>query len=262
MADATTNDDRPDRGKLRRRAWRLYSWGSRAHWISTLFASRADVAVTMGALAVIGGVTSATLNDAATQADRAASRNPALAERVGDNATAFGIEGRDEAGRRGAFALVVLDKRFDWVRGSTSELEMDGRVLSAADVRTEVLNEAVVRSLAGAREVIAIGAASSEGDLVAETHRAGLRARQTAEWVAAVLPARIPVYTLNLGQYRDPCRECETGSTSWQRPFMVVAVRDKEPGADIAQALAAAMSDKANLPSLSAYSTFGLARFR
>ena len=60
----------------------------------------------------------------------------------------------------------------------------------------------------------------------------------------------------------EPCSDCETKDTSWQRPFMVVAVRDKDPGADVAQALAAAMSDKANLPSLSAYSTFGLARFR
>ena len=183
-------------------------------------------------------------------------------QRVGEYATLYGIEGRDEAGRRAAFDLVVLDKRFDWVRGSTTELVRDGKVLSAADIRRDVLGPEVTRRLASAIEIIAVGAASQEGDLVAETHRAGLRARQTAEWVAAAAPKTLPIHTLNLGQYREPCSECETADTSWQRPFIVVAVRSKDSGTDIAQALAGAMSGKTNLPSVSAYSTFGFTTFR
>lgn len=260
IADTTDRDS--ERGKLRRRAWGLYSWGSRAHWISTLFASRADVAVSLAALGLIGGVAATTITDATMRADKGTGRVAALTERVGGNATLFGIEGRDEAGRRAAFDLVVFDKRFDWVRGSTSELVRDGDILTEAQITKDILDGPVRDRLARAKEVIAVGTASIEGELAAETHRAGQRARQTAAWTAAVLPAGIPLYTLNLGQYREPCQDCETAGTSWQRPFMVVAVREKDHGADVAQALAAAMSGKSNLPSLAAYSTFGLAKFR
>jgi len=263
MAEATAETDRDRRRTLRRRAWGLYSWGSRAHWISTLFATRADVAATLAALSLIGGVGAVTVTDAVvSQGAREATKVAVAAQRVGENATLFGIEGRDEAGRRGTFDVVVLDKKFDWVKGSTTELVKDGRVLSAAEVMREVLGAEVRSSLSTAIEIIAVGTASQEGDMTAETHRAGLRARQTAEWIAPAVPKEIPIQTLNLGQYRVSCTACETGTTSWQRPFVVVAVRSKDRGADIGQALAAAMSDKANLPSLAAYSTFGLSRYR
>lgn len=249
-------------GKLRRRAWRLYSWGSRARWISTLFATRGDVAATLGALGLIGGVAATTVIEAVTPRGADPVRTTATTQRIDGHATLYDIEGRDEAGRRGAFELVVLDKTFDWKRGSTTELVKDGKVLSAAEIASDVLSPEVRRRLANAREVIVIGTASQEGDIAAETHRAGLRARQAAEWIAPAVPPSITVFTLNLGQYRNPCADCETGDTSWQRPFIVIAVRDRDPGVDTGQALAAAMTGKANLPSLSAYSTFGLTRHR
>lgn len=248
-----------DRGKTRRRAWSLYSWSSRARWLKALFASRADAIASLGALALIGGVATTTVTEAVMNHDL---RGAARAERLGDNATTYGIEGRDAAGRRAAFDLVVLDKRFDWVRGSTTELQKDGEVIPAADIARTVLNEPVRLRLAQAVEIIAVGTASSEGDVETETHRAGQRAQQTASWVADAVPASIPVHTLNFGQYRNPCADCETADTSWQRPFMVVAVREKEPGTDIAEALAAAMQGKSNLPSVAAYSSFGFAKFR
>ena len=257
-ADARSDNDR---GTARRRAIRLYSWGSRAHWISTLFATRADMAVTLVALGLIGGVAAATINDAATRRGGDAGV-AALTERLGESATVFGIVGRDATGRRSTFDIVVFDKSFAWVRGSTGDLERDGRILAPSVIRSDVLSLDVRRKLEGALEVIAVGAASSEGDLAAEIHRAGQRARQTAEWIAPLVPAATPIHTLNLGQYRVPCAACETEGTSWQRPFIVIAVKDKDPGADVAQALAAAMHGKSNLPSASAYSTFGLARFR
>ncbi len=250
------------RGRSRRRAWRLYSWGSRAHWASMLFASRADVAVSLAALALIGGVTGTAITQSIVGPSSGSAIVAAVSQRAGDNAVVYGIEGRDEAGLRSAFDLVVLDKRFDWVRGSTNELIKDGAVLSEKDIAASVLTPEVRQSLGRAKEVIAVGAASYEGDIVAETHRAGLRARQTAEWIAPAVPATVPLHTLNLGQYREACTTCETADTSWQRPFIIVTVRDKDAGADIAQALAAAMNDKSNLPSLSAYSTFGFARHR
>ena len=44
------------------------------------------------------------------------------------NSTVFAIEGKDKAGRRATFDVVVLNKSFLWVRGSAEELEKDGAV--------------------------------------------------------------------------------------------------------------------------------------
>ena len=42
------------------------------------------------------------------------------------NSTVFAIEGKDKAGRRATFDVVVLNKSFLWVRGSAEDLEKDG----------------------------------------------------------------------------------------------------------------------------------------
>jgi hypothetical protein len=69
------------------------------------------------------------------------------------------------------------------------------------------------------------------------------------------------MWTLNLGRYLEPCVECEDADTSWQRPFIVIAVRRTDNGANISEALADAMSDTQNLPSPSRYSAFAFAKF-
>jgi hypothetical protein len=52
---------------------------------------------------------------------------PAPAEvRQTKNSVVFAIEGKNRAGRRGTFDVVVLNKNFLWVRGSSDELEKDG----------------------------------------------------------------------------------------------------------------------------------------
>jgi hypothetical protein len=178
------------------------------------------------------------------------------------NSTVFAIEGKDKAGRRGAFDVVVLHKSFLWVRGSAEDLEKDGKIIPRAELAAAVLDDEVKSALADAKEVITIGTASQEGSAAEEVARAERRARQAATLVSGAVTANVPIWTLNLGQYRDPCADCETGGTSWQRPFIVVAVKETDPGTDIGEALADAMTGKEKLPSPNSYSTFALARFR
>ena len=59
----------------------------------------------------------------------------------------FAIEGKDKAGRRGTFDVVVLNKSFLWVRGSAEELEKDGKAIPAADVAAAVLDGEVRAAL-------------------------------------------------------------------------------------------------------------------
>lgn len=184
-----------------------------------------------------------------------------IAQRWNDRTLVFPIEGQDRDGRTALFDVVVLTKNYGWVKGSTTELERDDERLTADDIENEVLAPQLRKGLGAARELIAVGLASVEGDIDSEVRRGGLRAARIAEWLRIAVGPATPMMTLNLGRYLELCSDCETEDTSWQRPFMVIAVKQYDDGADIEEALRDAMSNKVNLPSPDRYSTFALAKY-
>jgi hypothetical protein len=184
-----------------------------------------------------------------------------IATRWNERTLVFPIEGVDKSNRHVVFDVVVLTKDYGWVRGSTTELEKGERRLSPDEIQNEVLAPQLRKGLGSARALIAVGLASQEGDVSREEQRGGLRAIRTAELVRGAVGTSIPMWTLNLGRYVEPCVECEDEDTSWQRPFIVIAVRRADNGAHISEALADAMSNTQNLPSPSRYSTFAFAKF-
>jgi hypothetical protein len=173
----------------------------------------------------------------------------------------FPIDGVDNSGRHALFDVVVLTKDYRWVLGSTSELERGDTRLTPDDIQNEVMAPQLREGLGSAKQLIAVGLASQEGQMENEIQRGGMRANRIAEWVSPLVDSATPVWTLNLGRYLEPCTDCETADTSWQRPFIVVAVRESDPGTNIGEALSVAMSDKTNLPSPSRYSTFAIAKY-
>lgn len=185
-----------------------------------------------------------------------------IAKRWNERTLVFPVEGADRAGRRALFDVVVLTKDYGWVRGSTTELEKFDRRLSPDDIQTEVLAPQLRQGLGSARGLIAVGLASQEGAVEREEQRGGLRAERIAQWVREALGGDVPMWTLNLGRYIEPCLECEDADTSWQRPFIVIAVRKADDGTHISEALGDAMSDTINLPSPDRYSTFAFAKYK
>lgn len=238
----------------------------RAGWFSglrRLFGARREALIGILAVlftATIGGLV---IRDAvlATSKDKSGLRR-IIANKWNDRTLAFPIDGTDSAGRYALFDVVVLTKDYGWVKGSTTELERGDTRLTAADIEAEVLAPQLRQGLGSAQELIAVGLASQEGHTDAEIQRGGLRAQRIAEWVRNAVDPSIPMSTLNLGQYSDLCSDCETDDTSWQRPFIVIAVRRADPETNIAEALRAALSDKENLPSPDRYSTFAIAKYR
>jgi hypothetical protein len=250
-------------GKTRRRAMSAYRWNDRFQWLTSLFKTPAEVGFATASAAVVGTVTGMTLLDAVeTRANR--DLKPIVEERARttDNSTMIEIVGYDKAGRRGVFEVVVLNKDFMWVHASADELERQGTKIPAAQVADIVLDQDARISLAEAREIIAVGTASQEGQAAAEHERARKRAERTAEIAGGPTPDWVPVYTLNLGQYREPCASCETTGTSWQRPFIFISVKDLQDGTVMSEALADALTGKDNLPSPTSYSAFELTKIR
>ena len=240
-----------------------YQAEAHSGWLASPLGSRFNLAI--GALALL--FTLGVFGNVAWDAYRSNYKDKSgvkriIAKRWNERTLVFPVEGSDRAGRRALFDVVVLTKDYGWVRGSTTELEKFDRRLSPDDIQTEVLAPQLRQGLGSARGLIAVGLASQEGAVEREEQRGGLRAERIAQWVREALGGDVPMWTLNLGRYIEPCLECEDADTSWQRPFIVIAVRKADDGTHISEALADAMSNTINLPSPDRYSTFAFAKFK
>jgi hypothetical protein len=240
-----------------------YRWWERIGWMRWLFSRGGEMAGRLLAASVILGTTGWIVWDAYDARLRAKFLRPVIsAERLSPVTHAYVIQGLDSQGRRADFDLIVADKTFTWEHGSTDKLTRNDHPLTADEVQSVILDSLVRARLKSAQHLIAVGTASEEGDPTQEKHRAGRRAERTAQWLASVADEKTPVWTLNLGQYQQPCDTCDTNETSWQRPFLIIAVQRAAWGTDISEALADALASASNLPSPERYSTFALARFR
>lgn len=267
MGDDKKNDDERSAAgtwlRRARRAKQAHDWYGRFNWLTSLFKTKAEIAMAIGSAGVVGTVAGMTTFDA-IESKRLAAEQPTLVEteRTTESSTVFTIEGHDKAGRRALFDVVVAKKEFLWVRGSSDEIEKEGRVLKGADIGKELFDAEVSAALAGARAIIAVGTASQEGSPEEERARAGRRALRAASLASEAVAADMPISALNLGQYREPCAACETSGTSWQRPFILIAAKEMEEGVNIGEALADALTGKSKLPSPESYSAFELTTVR
>lgn len=262
------SDDSGEKRKEKRRLAFLWlrranagrSWGLRLyHFLQT---KAGAVAVTgAGAAAVTGGavVLAPDLFRAPPPPPPAVAivqPAPAAPEMLADDTTVFTMEGRDQAGRKVVFEVLVLSNAFSWMRGSATELTRDGKTLDGTAVLEQVFGGPVRERLQRASDLVAVGAASSEGAVAAEEARAEQRARTAAGWVLKAAPGK-PVWSLALGQYRASCQGSEAAAdTSWQRPLLVVGVKTRDGEAAIDQALSDAMAHGKAMPSPACYSQF------
>jgi hypothetical protein len=144
----------------------------------------------------------------------------------------------DDEGRRTSFRILLFSDEFRWRMNSYDFVEHGSARPQFTEEMKAVLNSA--------REVIAVGASSQEvpaGTSFAagrrlEERRAALRAEKIAMWVRQSLKNPIPVRKLNVGHHSPTGGE----DTSDQRRLVIILVLDQDEGADIDQALRAAMA--------------------
>lgn len=147
-------------------------------------------------------------------------------------------DAEDDQGRRTSFRILLFSDEFKWRLNSYDVVEHGAVRPLFTDEMKAVLNSA--------REVICVGASSEEipaGVSFAagrrqEERRAALRAEKIAVWVREVLERPIPVRKLNVGHH-SPTGD---GETSDQRRVVIILVLDQDEGADVDQALRAAMA--------------------
>lgn len=175
----------------------------------------------------------------------------------------FPIEGKDLAKKRAAFDVAVLPSDLAWARKSSTELVLGGAEIGEEQAAERIFSAELRDGLSRSAEVIAVGLASQEGHRTEETERARRRAASAAGWLATAVGGDVPIWTLNLGQFRSTCKATtEAADTGWQRPVIIVGIRSQETGVNLTEAFADAISGKSNLPSRDCYTNFDLDRFR
>ena len=144
----------------------------------------------------------------------------------------------DQAGRRASFRILLFSDEFRWRLNSFDTLET-GSALEFSPEMKAVLSDAV--------EVICVGASSEEipsglspaRGRALEEHRAARRAERVATWVRAALTKPVPVRKLNIGHHESTGRPRDTSD---QRRVVIILVLDHDHGANLDEALRAAMA--------------------
>ncbi len=147
----------------------------------------------------------------------------------------------DRLGRRASFRILLFTDEFRWRLSSYAALD-------ATPPRPSFTTE-MKAVLDAAEEIICVGASSEEiPDGVPfdvgrrrEEQRAARRAEQIAVWVREAVSRPIPIRKLNVGHHAATQR---AGDTSDQRRVVIILVLDHDEGADIDQALRAAMASE------------------
>jgi len=175
----------------------------------------------------------------------------------------FPIEGKDLARKSAAFDVAVLPSDLAWARKSATALVQGGTQIAEGEAAARIFSAELREGLSRSVEVIAVGLASQEGRQAEESERARQRAASAAGWLATAVASNVPIWTLNLGQFRGTCKATsEAVDTGWQRPVIIVGIRSQETGVNVTEAFADAIGGKTNLPSRDCYTNFDLARFR
>ena len=145
----------------------------------------------------------------------------------------------DQQGRLASFRILLFSDEFRWRLNSFDEIEHSSAQFRFTPEMKAVLNLA--------EEIICIGASSEElptgvsfnRGRAQEERRAARRAEKIAIWVREALGRPIPVRKLNVG-YHSPTRT--KSDTSDQRRVVIILVLKHDDGANLDQALRAAMA--------------------
>jgi len=241
------------------RGHRALTWANRARRLWTALTGNST-----GGAVVIATATAAAILPPAVRLAVLSMDQPSRAaprQTLGNDAMLYLVSGRDAKGRTAHFDVIVLRKDIAWVKGSTEQITRNGQVLDGVQFKRVVFLNEVGQRLTAARQLIAVGVASQEGEQSSEESRASERARKIGLWLSEASGIGRGIWTLSLGQYREPCLECETSETSWQRPIVVIGLRRSEAGLVLGEALADALQGLSNLPSPSRYTKFDLQKF-
>jgi|GEM_PF-3544030 len=167
---------------------------------------------------------------------------------------------KDSNGYTAAIETVVLSNDFSWAFESDKNVQRNGE---DANINEHLLSPGISGVIAKYSDVIAVGAASSEGveqNPIEEAERAARRADQLQLWIKNNIIASNPLYSLSLGYYQGTIGKVDSAE---QRKIVVIGVIRKDEAIDLADALRRSLHQVETFPFLlEDYSEFKLTRKR
>lgn len=147
-------------------------------------------------------------------------------------------DAQDLSGRHASFRVLLFTDEFRWKLSSIDRVEQATDEPVFTPEMKAVLNEAEEVICVGASsEELPVGASLTEGR-AREERRAARRADQIAAWVRGALSTPVPVRKLNVGHH---VRTGTAPDTSDQRRVVIILVLKRDEGANVDEALRAAM---------------------
>jgi outer membrane biosynthesis protein TonB len=182
-----------------------------------------------------------------------------LEKQKAEDATYYRIDGKDGKGRKAAFSFIILTNGYAWAKGSSSAVLVGGKAIPDAN---SLFAPKVLESLAGMSDVIAVGLATDEGKRAEEEARALARSKTFATWIKKVLKPGIPLWRLTLGQIEKACKAQADKDLNFEQPVLLIGVQSKAEGTILQEALADAITGRADFPSRECYSRFDMLKIR
>lgn len=145
-----------------------------------------------------------------------------------------GLAGKDDKGLTAIFQIIVLSDRYNWKFADTRSIE-NLQTGNRTNIYAPVQSPALRSNLKNLLDVISIGTASCEGDVIREFNRSKKRAYVMAELIDDYYgqDLDLPIQTLSLGKFNGNC----TNNTAYQRKVVLVGTTYKETNVNIEQAL-------------------------
>lgn len=156
------------------------------------------------------------------------------------------------------FDIYILSGECSWKFASINI------ALSPNETRKDIKSHLadLINRMKQATDIICVGSASVEGRLAEEENRATARAEQLIVWLREVLPYRIPLWTLDFGQFKGTFDKWESPShsqTAHQRKVILIGVYEKAEGINLREALRNVLEQEGALPyNLDDFSKFEL----
>ena len=149
-------------------------------------------------------------------------------------------EGQDSQGRVAEFNIAVLSVEYKWQLGSTYQIKYNDQTMTIDSLKSNLEQEGIQTIMENPSEIISVGTASCEGNIIAEQSRALERSQQIQLLVKKIfsnIPSIKGYRLLNLGQFQRKDCQANQDSTAYQRSIIIIGVKKQAAGVILDEAL-------------------------
>ncbi|BAY21924.1 serine/threonine protein kinase [Calothrix sp. NIES-2100] len=148
--------------------------------------------------------------------------------------------GKDSQGRIAEFNIAVLSIEYKWLLGSNFQIKYNDKIISLEALKLNLEQEGIQTIMENPSEIVSVGTASCEGDVVVEQRRALERSQQIQLLVKKLFSNSSSVKgyrLLNLGQFQRSDCQATQDLTAYQRSIIIIGVKKQSEGVILDEAL-------------------------